>query len=118
MYESGEQYSTYLGSGSHYAGQVLIYNWELSNLEDIDWTPEIDIQSDDDLLVLDDPRLVVQGPEGQMGFARGICQTGVENPTEIAFNDFMFITPCNEEVENAYRQATSGLVVPDSKIKT
>ena len=76
------------------------------------------IQSDDDLLVLDDPRLVVQGPEGQMGFARGICQTGVENPTEIAFNDFMFITPCNEEVENAYRQATSGLVVPDSKIKT
>ena len=51
MYESGEQYSTYLGSGSHYAGQVLIYNWELSNLEDIDWTPEIDIQSDEDLEV-------------------------------------------------------------------
>ena len=35
------------------------------------------VQSDDDLLVLDDPRLVVQGPEGQMGFARGICKTGV-----------------------------------------
>ena len=41
------------------------------------------IQSDDNLLVLDDPRLVVQGPEGQMGFARGICQTGVENPTKV-----------------------------------
>ena len=51
IYESGEQYSTYLGSGSHYAGQVLIYNWELSNLEDIDWTPEIEIQSDEDLEV-------------------------------------------------------------------
>ena len=68
------------------------------------------VQSDDNLLVLDDPRLVVQGPEGQMGFARGICQTGVENPTEIAFNDFMFITPCNDEVQAAYRKATSGLV--------
>ena len=68
------------------------------------------VQSDDDLLVLDDPRLVVQGPEGQMGFARGICQTGVENPTEIAFNDFMFITPSNDEVQAAYRKATSGLV--------
>ena len=70
------------------------------------------IQSDNDLLVLDDPRLVVQGPEGQMGFARGICQTGVENPKEIAFNDFMFITPSNEDVQDAYRQATSGLVIP------
>ena len=37
-------------------------------------------------------------------------QTGVENPKEIAFNDFMFITPCNEEVQASYRKATSGLV--------
>ena len=49
IYESGEQYSTYIGSGSHYAGQTLIYNWELSNLEDIDWTPQIEIQSDEGL---------------------------------------------------------------------
>ena len=73
-------------------------------------------EGDDNGLELSDPRTVVQGPEGQMGFARGICQTGVENPKEIAFNDFMFITPCNEEVENAYRQATSGLVMPDKKL--
>ena len=77
------------------------------------------VQSDDDLLVLDDPRLVVQGPEGQMGFARGICQTGVENPKEIAFNDFMFITPSNDDVQDAYRQATSGLeIVSSGKIQT
>ena len=68
------------------------------------------VQSDDDLLVLDDPRLVVQGPEGQMGFARGICQTGVENPTDITFQQYLFVTSTNEEVQKAYRQATSGII--------
>ena len=29
---------------------------------------------------LKDPRMLVQGPEGQMGFAKGICSTGVEEP--------------------------------------
>jgi len=67
------------------------------------------IQSDDDLLVLDDPRLVVQGPEGQMGFARGICQTGVENPTEIKFDSYIFVSPSNDDVQAAYRKATSGI---------
>ena len=67
------------------------------------------IQSDDNLLVLDDPRLVVQGPEGQMGFARGICQTGVENPTEIKFDSYIFVSPSNDDVQAAYRKATSGI---------
>ena len=68
--------------------------------------------SDDNGLELEDPRLVVQGPEGQMGFARGICQTGVENPTDITFNQYLFVTSTNEEVQKAYRQATSGIVTP------
>ena len=70
------------------------------------------IQSDDNLLVLDDPRLVVQGPEGQMGFARGICQTGVENPTYIKFDNFIFVSPSNDQVQKAFREATSGIVTP------
>ena len=46
-------------------------------------------------------------------------QTGVENPKEIAFNDFMFITPSNDDVQDAYRQATSGLeIVSSGKIQT
>ena len=68
--------------------------------------------SDDNGLELEDPRLVVQGPEGQMGFARGICQTGVENPTEIKFDNYIFVSPSNDDVQKAYRQATSGIVTP------
>ena len=51
--------------------------------------------SDENGLELEDPRLVVQGPEGQMGFARGICQTGVENPTYIKFDSYIFVSPSN-----------------------
>tara|TARA_B100001113_G_scaffold42531_1_gene30111 strand:- start:605 stop:877 length:273 start_codon:yes stop_codon:yes gene_type:complete len=68
--------------------------------------------SNDNGLELEDPRLVVQGPEGQMGFARGICQTGVENPSDIIFDHYIFVTSSNDDVQAAYRQATSGLVVP------
>ena len=68
--------------------------------------------SNDNGLELEDPRLVVQGPEGQMGFARGICQTGVENPTEIKFDNYIFVSPSNDDVQKAYRQATSGIVTP------
>ena len=68
--------------------------------------------SNDNGLELEDPRLVVQSPEGKMGFARGICQTGVENPTDIVFDHFIFITSSNEDVQKAYRTATSGIVTP------
>ena len=68
--------------------------------------------SDDNGLELEDPRLVVQGPEGQMGFARGICQTGVENPTYIKFDSYIFVSPSNDQVQKAYREATSGIVTP------
>ena len=66
-------------------------------------------ESDDNGLELSDPRMVVQGPEGQMGFARGICQTGVENPTEIKFVSYIFVSPSNDDVQAAYRKATSGI---------
>ena len=55
---------------------------------------------------------MVQGPEGQMGFARGICQTGVENPTYIKFDSYIFVSPSNDQVQKAFREATSGIVTP------
>ena len=61
---------------------------------------------------LTDPRMIVQGPEGQMGFARGICQTGVENPTSVKFDSYIFVTPANDQVVKAFREATSGIVTP------
>lgn len=62
-------------------------------------------------LMLEDPRMLVTGPEGNMGFARGICMTGVENPNTVEFNTYIFVTPSNDEVEKAYRKATSGIVI-------
>ena len=56
--------------------------------------------------------MIVQGPEGQMGFARGICQTGVENPTSVKFDSYIFVTPANDQVVKAFREATSGIVTP------
>jgi len=67
-----------------------------------------------------DPRMVVQGPEGNMGFARGICQTGIENPTEVLLTNPVMVTDTNEMVANAWREATSGIAIASAgtKIKT
>ena len=74
----------------------------------------------EDGVKLIDPRMVVQGPEGNMGFARGICQTGIENPTEVLITSPIFVTDTNEMVENAWREATSGIAIASAgtKIKT
>tara|TARA_B100000900_G_scaffold263254_2_gene224531 strand:- start:16691 stop:21310 length:4620 start_codon:yes stop_codon:yes gene_type:complete len=79
VYESGEQYSNYIGSGSHYAGQILTYNWELSNLEDIDWTPEIEILSDDGLDVSCDAINTVLGLNDNVGLN---CSVAVDSDVE------------------------------------
>jgi len=70
------------------------------------------VSKENGLIELDDPRMVVQGPEGQMGFARGICQTGEENPTNATFESCVFVTLANKQVADAYREHTSGLVIP------
>lgn len=74
----------------------------------------------EDGVKLIDPRMVVQGPEGNMGFARGICQTGIENPTEVLLTNPILVTDTNEMVENAWREATSGIAIASAgtKIKT
>ena len=79
VYESGEQYSNYIGSGSHYAGQTLSYNWELSNLEDIDWTPEIEILSDDGLDVSCDAINTVLGLNDNVGLN---CSVAIDSDVE------------------------------------
>ena len=78
------------------------------------------VSKENGLIELDDPRMVVQGPEGNMGFARGICQTGIENPTEVLITSPIFVTDTNEMVENAWREATSGIAIASAgtKIKT
>ncbi len=50
-YSDASTYSTYSGSGSHPAGQMLRFDWTLGNSADIEWTPILSIQEDDDLSV-------------------------------------------------------------------
>ena len=62
-------------------------------------------------ITLEDPRMIVNTPEG-MGFARGICQTGEENPAgiELMKTNILFITATNDAVQSSYRQFTSGII--------
>lgn len=66
--------------------------------------------SGDGTITLSDPRMLVQNNNG-MGFAAGICVTGEMNPKEVTFAQYVFVTPVNDDIEKAYRQATSGLVI-------
>jgi len=61
-------------------------------------------------ITLDDPRMLVYGEGGNMGFARGVCMTGEDNPDEITIQNYVFYTATNDDVVKAYRQATSGLI--------
>lgn len=63
-------------------------------------------------LILANPRMVVNGEHG-LGFAHGICVTGEHNPNTVAFYTagIVFVTPVNAEIEKAYVQATSGIII-------
>lgn len=50
-YSNSSWYTTYLGSGGHPAGQTLQFDWLLGNSEDIEWTPILEIEKDDELSV-------------------------------------------------------------------
>jgi hypothetical protein len=62
-------------------------------------------------ITLDDPRMLIQDPNGNMGFAAGICVTGERDPNEVTFQNYVFVTSTNADIEKAYRAATSGLVL-------
>ena len=64
----------------------------------------------EDGVKLIDPRMVVQGPEGNMGFAKGICSTGKLEPESVVMN-VVYVTPTTPEVEKGYREFTSGIAL-------
>ncbi|MAU90748.1 MAG: hypothetical protein CBD42_000310 [Gammaproteobacteria bacterium TMED182] len=68
---------------------------------------------DGSFITIDQPRMILSNPEtGQMGFARGIAVTGVENPKDVTFTNVVFVTPTNDKVREAYQEATSSIVTP------
>jgi hypothetical protein len=59
---------------------------------------------------LEDPRMLIQTQEG-MGFAAGICVTGVRDPKDVTFKQYVFVTATNQEIQDAYRTAVTGIVI-------
>jgi hypothetical protein len=66
----------------------------------------------DTRLKLTDPRMLITTAEG-MGFARGVCLTGVENADEMTFysGGIVFVSPTNKDVQSSYHKFTSGIIV-------
>jgi hypothetical protein len=60
-----------------------------------------------------DPRMLVSGKDGGMGFAYGVCQTGVKDTPMIEFfsGGIVFVTETNADIEKAYLSATSGIIL-------
>jgi len=64
---------------------------------------------------LEDPRIIVNGPDGKMGFAKGIAVTGIVNPTNVRIQNYVFMTETNDDIVNAYNTAVSGIATPKKK---
>ena len=64
---------------------------------------------------LADPRIIVNGPDGKMGFAKGIAVTGIVNPTNVRIQNYVFMTETNDDIVNAYNTAVSGIATPKKK---
>ena len=62
-------------------------------------------------ITLENPRMLINTPDGKVGFARGICMTGQENPKTGMFyaGGVVIVTESNEQFKSAYIEATTGL---------
>lgn len=69
------------------------------------------VHEKDGAVTLEDPRVLMQGPEGQMGFAKGVCVAGKLDPRIITIANYVFVTEASDDFVSAWRQATSGLIV-------
>ena len=64
---------------------------------------------------LENPRIIVNGPDGKMGFAKGIAVTGIVNPTSVRIQCYVFMTETNDDIVSAYTTAVSGITTPKKK---
>mgnify|MGYP003147948276 FL=1 len=62
---------------------------------------------------LDNPKMIVNTPEGKMGFARGVCMTGEENTKSAIFRagGIVLVTLSNPDINKAYTEVVSGIVI-------
>ena len=66
----------------------------------------------DATFTIEKPRMLISGDDG-VGFARGICVTGVEDAPELTFqkSGIVFTTPTSDIVEKAFIESTTDIVL-------
>jgi len=64
-------------------------------------------------VTLKNPKMIIHAADKQMGFARGVCLTGEENPELTTFysGGIILMTPSNEDIISAYTKMTTGLII-------
>lgn len=68
-------------------------------------------KSEDGFVHIDNPRLIVKTPDGDIGFGRGVCMSAIENPGNVVFQDVLYVVPTNESFEKAWLEAVSGIII-------
>jgi|TARA_B110000908_G_C10246305_1_gene449049 hypothetical protein len=77
------------------------------------------ISQDGQSIEVENPRMILSDPQtGNMGFAKGLAATGVENPKTAVFQQVVVCVLTNEQVSDAFLRATGEktIEVPSSKI--
>lgn len=69
------------------------------------------VEDDATGITLSNPRMIVFGENQNMGFAHGIAATGNSDPKEMKIRHAVFITEANDDVQKAWTEQTSGLIV-------
>jgi len=69
-------------------------------------------------VTLRNPKMIIHTADKQMGFARGVCLTGEENPELTTFyaGGIILMTPSNDGIVSAYTKMTSEIITPEQSI--
>ena len=69
-------------------------------------------KNDDTGVHLSNPKMMVSTKEGNMGFARGVCMTGEENPKSIIFRSggIILVTPSNQNINKFFKNPRQNLL--------
>tara|TARA_B110000208_G_C11788272_1_gene436429 strand:- start:2542 stop:2832 length:291 start_codon:yes stop_codon:yes gene_type:complete len=57
-------------------------------------------------VIIENPRMLIATDEG-VGFAKGVCMTGMADVKMVRFKDYVFLTRTNAEFAKAYKEATT-----------
>lgn len=66
---------------------------------------------DDSGVRVTNPRLIVKGEDGSIGFGRGVSMSAEENVREVVFLNPIFVAPAHEKFQSPWIEFTSGIVV-------